>query len=73
MLKSGNIFDALTLAMRAKKKTPFEIIEEIVGSVMYLYYLFVDGLHTRPIDIDDMTDGLLYLQARNRLRDEDGE
>jgi len=69
VLKSGNALEALSLALQADKKPSYEIVQETVGTVMYLYYLYVDGLHTRPIDIDDMIDGLLYLSARQRIRD----
>jgi len=69
VLKSGNPFEALRLAMTVNKKTPSQIVEDTVGSVMYVYYLYVENLHTRPIDIDDMVDGILYLSARQQIRD----
>lgn len=69
VLRSGNPFDMLRLALNANKKTPHEIVEETVGSVMYLYYLFIECLHARPVDIDDMVDGLLFLDARQRIRE----
>lgn len=70
-LKAKNPFDALRLAMTANKKTPYEIVSDTVGSVLYLYYLYIDGFQgVRPLDMDDLIDGLLYLDVRQRIRDE---
>jgi hypothetical protein len=57
----GAILKTLT---RAMKTTPTDYIQKTVGSMMYLYYSFVDNLHSRPRDFDDFIDGLLYLEAK---------
>jgi hypothetical protein len=32
---------------------------------MFTYYVFVDNLHRDPHDLDDLIDGLLYLDAKS--------
>lgn len=32
-----------------------------------MYYSFVENLHVRPVDINDLIDGMLYLDARGYI------
>lgn len=33
-----------------------------------MYYTYLDNLHNRPADVDDLVDGLLYLDAKNYIQ-----
>jgi len=32
---------------------------------MFTYYTYVDNLHTHPRDLEELIDGLLYLDAKS--------
>ena len=32
-----------------------------------MYYAYIEKLHVRPVDMNDMIDGLLYLDARGYM------
>ena len=61
---SGNISALLSLIAETSALKPADYINQTVGNVRFLYYMFVEKFSNRPIDLIDMIDGLLYLDAR---------
>ena len=61
---AGDISTILKLVASTSAMTVTDFIQKTCGSLLFIYYTYVDKLHTRPVDIDDLIDGLLYLDAR---------
>ena len=45
--------------------TPEDFIKKTIGSILFIYYAFVNKFHCRPKDLMDMVDGLLFVEAFN--------
>jgi hypothetical protein len=52
----------LEIAFGVMVKTDGEIIQEVLGSFKYIYFQFIEALHREPRDIDDLIDGIIYLE-----------
>jgi hypothetical protein len=46
-----------------------KIIKSTVGYYLFFYYQYVDNYKCKPISIDDMVNGLLYMQADHKLKE----
>jgi hypothetical protein len=46
-----------------------DIIVATVGHYEYTYYLYVEEFKTRPLSLDEMVDGLLFIKARNKIKE----
>ena len=64
---SGDISTVMRLVVSTSQKTTADFIKETCGSLLFLYYTYVDRLHSRPVDIDDLIDGILYLDAKHYI------
>ena len=62
---TGNIGAVVKLIAETSAQTPTDFIKKTVGSLFFFYYTYIQFFHTRPLDIDDMVDGALYIEARN--------
>lgn len=40
-----------------------EFVEKCLGNLRFLYYLIVDKLRIRPLDMEEFIDALLYLDS----------
>jgi len=63
MEAQADIGAMLSLLLSGVTLTEEEFIEKSIGNLRFLYYLFLDKLHTRPRDMEDLVDGLLYLDS----------
>lgn len=61
---SGDIATLLKIIASTSELTVNDYIKKTVGSLLFLYYMFTEQFHVRPRDLNDLTDGLLYLKAR---------
>lgn len=50
-------------------RSPGEFIRDSLGSLMFMVYLFEDTYKHEACDMDDLVDGLLYLDAKNYTRE----
>ena len=64
---TGDISTIISLISNASKRTAADFIKETCGSLLFMYYMYMDKLHGVPVDVDDMIDGLLYLDAKNYI------
>ena len=64
---TGDISKIIGLVTQCSALTPADFISKTVGGILFLYYMFIDKLHVRPTDLDDMIDGLLYLDAKDYI------
>lgn len=65
--ETGNISAMMRLIALSSTLKPADFIKKSVGSLLFIYYTYVDKFHVIPRDIDDIIDGLLYIDARNYI------
>lgn len=46
-----------------------EIIQNTTGYYVHCYYKYLDEYKLRPLTIDEMVNGLLYLKAKNMIKE----
>ena len=61
---AGDIATIISIIASTSSLTVGDYIKKTCGSILFLYYTYVDRLHQRPVDMTDMIDGLLYLDAK---------
>lgn len=59
----GDISAILRLITSSSQITTTDFIKKTCGGYLFLYYTYVENLHVRPTDMNDLVDGLLYLDA----------
>lgn len=64
---TGDIATIIKLVTSTSKLTTTDFIQKTCGSLLFLYYTYVDKFKQLPVDIDDMVDGLLYFDAKNYI------
>lgn len=64
---TGDVATILRLISQTSELTPQDFIKKTLGNLMYIYYLYLSEFHVRPKDLEDMVDGLLFIDARNFL------
>lgn len=63
----GDIGAILNIIATTSVLPPADFIKKTVGGILFMYYLYVDNLHVHPVDIDDLIDGTLYLDAKEYI------
>lgn len=63
----GDITTILSIISSSSSLTPADYIKKTCGNILFMYYTFVENLHTRPVDLDDLIDGLLFLDSKNYI------
>lgn len=63
----GDISTLLNLITSTSGLTTTDFVRKTCGGLLFLYYSFVENLHIRPVDIDDLIDGILYMDARSYI------
>lgn len=48
--------------------TPADFIKKTLGSIMLAYYAFVDRFHMKPFDLEELVDGLLFIDVSNFIK-----
>ena len=64
---TGDIGTLLRLIAGTSALPPADFIKKTVGGILFMYYLFIDKYHVRPVDLDDLIDGSLYLDAKDYI------
>lgn len=62
--QSGDVAKLIRIIAQSGSLTVADYISKTVGNLFFLYYTYVDKFHTHPVTIDDLIDGLLYLDAK---------
>lgn len=47
---------------------PSDFIKKTVGNILFVYYVYLENFHIKPKDLEDIVDGLLYLDAHNFIK-----
>ena len=63
----GDIGAILKIIASTSALPPADFIKKTVGGILFIYYLYIDKYHVRPIDLDDLVDGSLYLDAKDYI------
>ena len=66
---AGDISTVISLITQASVRSPGEFIRDSLGSLMFMVYLFEDTFKHEARDMEDLVDGLLYLDAKNYTRE----
>lgn len=64
---TGDIGTLLRLMAQTASITPADYIKKTLGTIMFLYYQYARYFRLRPVDLEDMVDGLLYISTSNFL------
>lgn len=64
---AGDISTIIKLITSSSKLTTRDFIQKTCGSLLFLYYTYVDRFKQIPVDINDLIDGLLYLDAKSYM------
>lgn len=62
---TGDISKIMSIISSTSKLKPADYIKKTVGQLRFLYYLYLERFKSKPLDILDLIDGLLYIKARN--------
>lgn len=65
---SGDIGTILHLMAKTSELTPSDFIKKTVGNILFVYYVYLENFHIKPKDLEDIVDGLLYLDAHNFIK-----
>lgn len=63
----GDIRTVLKLIVGTSALPPADFIKKTVGGILFIYYMYMDKYHSRPVDLDDLVDGTLYYDAKNYI------
>ena len=63
----GDISTVLSIIVSSSSLTTTDYVKKTCGGILFLYYTFVENLHIRPVDLNDLIDGILFLDAKNYI------
>lgn len=64
---AGDISTIVRIITRTSKLTTEDFIKKTCGGLLFLYYTYVEKIHARPIDLKDLIDGILFLDAKGYI------
>lgn len=64
---AGDISTLLSLIATTAELTPADFIKKTVGNVLFVYYIYLKYFRVKPIDLLDLIDGLLFIEAQDYL------
>lgn len=65
--QAGDIATLLRLMAQTASLTPADFIKKTVGNILFVYYTYLKYFALRPKDLEDLVDGLLFIEARQFL------
>lgn len=68
--ETGNISAIMRLISLSSTLKPADFIKKSVGSLLFIYYTYIDKFHVRPRDMEDLVDGLLYMDAYGYIEEQ---
>ena len=61
---AGDLQGLIKMLMRTTKLSYSDYVQATVGPMLHLYYQYCDKFHTRPVDLIDLMDGILYMACQ---------
>lgn len=65
-----DISTMISLITQASSLPVEDYIETILGGTRFMYYSYLHTFQTRPIDLTDLVDGLLFMDAKQYIEKE---
>lgn len=65
---TGDLLTIVSLLAKTAQLTVEDYVKKTIGNVMFLYYAHLDTYHVAPRDLDDLVDGMLFMQAKQYIR-----
>ena len=62
---TGDISSLIRIIANTSGITVEDFIQKTCGSLLFIYYTYLDTLHCVPKDINDLIDGILYLDVKS--------
>lgn len=62
-----DISSLLNTIVQASSLTVEDFVQKTCGALRFMYYTYLDKFHQCPLDVDDMIDGMLYLDAKGYI------
>lgn len=60
---AGDIGTIISLITQASSLPTEDYVATIMGGTRFMYYSFLNRFHVRPLDMEDMVDGMLFMDA----------
>jgi hypothetical protein len=70
---ANDIATMIKIIARTSSLTVSDYIQKTVGHVMFTYFTYVDNFHTYPRTLDDIVDGILYMEAKQYIQKQSRE
>lgn len=64
---AGDIGQLLSIITDTASLSVNDFIKKTIGPLKMLYYLYIDKLHMCPTDLEELVDGLLYLDVKEYI------
>lgn len=64
---AGDINQLLSIITDVSSLTINDFIKKTIGPLKMMYYLYIDKFHLCPTDLDELVDGLLYLDVKEYI------
>ena len=64
---AGDISQLLSIITDTASMSVNDFIKKTIGPLKMLYYLYIDKLHMCPTDLEELVDGLLYLDVQEYI------
>lgn len=65
---TGDVGTLLHLMAKTSELTPSDFIKKTIGNILFVYYVYLENFHIKPKDLEDIVDGLLYLDAHSFIQ-----
>jgi len=63
------VFDILAGLVPTKSELIEKYINDSLGSYKYLYYVYLDNYHLRPMSLDELVNGLNYVSIKRSIKE----
>lgn len=70
---AGDIGTIISLITQASSLPVEDYIATILGGTRFMYYSFLNRFHVRPLDMEDMVDGMLFMDAYRYIEKKENE
>ena len=65
---ANDIATIVKIIARTSSLTASDYVQKTVGNVMFTYFTYVDTYHIYPRTLEDLVDGILYIEAKQYIQ-----
>ena len=70
---ANDIATIVKIIARTSSLKASDYVQKTVGNVMFTYFTYVDNYHTYPRTLDDLVEGILYIEAKHYVQKQSRE